>query len=151
MATSIGENAPALRNVSSSSERAPLLLPVTGGLSPNHIERSEESFGIYDQQHWISRSKAFLRWFLPSKYGHYFVIILVSLDITCIFADFIISLHVCEHRRDKGFNKKAWTETEDILGSFGLVFSTLFIVELLASLFAFGIKLEFQPYFFGHR
>lgn len=95
--------------------------------------------GLDREDNFVLRSRRFLRWFLPSKYGHYFVIILVSLDITCIFADFLVSLHVCEHRKQRGFNEEGWLTAEELLGAFSLVFSSLFMVELLASLFAFGL------------
>ena len=96
--------------------------------------------GLEGEDTSIPRLRQSIRWFLSSKWGHYFVIILVSLDITCIFADFLISLHVCEHKHDKGFNPKGWLTAEDVLGALSLTFSTLFMVELLASLFAFGLR-----------
>ncbi|KPI41789.1 uncharacterized protein AB675_5608 [Cyphellophora attinorum] len=86
--------------------------------------------------------RARLRTFFASKWGHYFVIILVSLDITCIFADFLLKLHVCEHtcsgKPDQGFDPKPWDQTEGVLSMLSLLFSSLFIAELVASVFAFG-------------
>ena len=101
-------------------------------------ESAHNVFNMEREEGFVPRIKRLLRWFLSSKWGHYFVIILVSLDIACIFADFLVSLHVCEHKREDGFDEKAWLTAEDILGAFSLVFSALFVVELLASLFAFG-------------
>ncbi|KIX95351.1 uncharacterized protein Z520_08868 [Fonsecaea multimorphosa CBS 102226] len=80
-------------------------------------------------QHWFS-----------SKWGHYFVILLVSADICCIFADFLISLHMCEHAGEKGFNLKAWELADAVLDYASLVFSCLFMAELLGSVFAFGFR-----------
>ncbi|RMZ90848.1 hypothetical protein DV736_g1937, partial [Chaetothyriales sp. CBS 134916] len=88
----------------------------------------------------VDRIRRWLRIFLNSKYGHYFVFLLVSLDIASIFAEFLITLHICEHERDKGFNVGAWERVEQILGDVGLAFSSLFMAELLASVFAFGFS-----------
>ncbi|OAP61053.1 hypothetical protein AYL99_06057 [Fonsecaea erecta] len=79
------------------------------------------------------------RW-LSSKWGHYFVILLVSADICCIFADFLISLHICEHAGEKGFNLKAWERANEALDYASLAFSCLFMAELLGSVFAFGFR-----------
>jgi len=77
--------------------------------------------------------------FLTSKLGHYLVLILVSLDVSIIFADFLISLYTCEHScgQDNGMNKDLG-EAQNVLGIVSLVFSCLFMVELLASIWAFG-------------
>lgn len=88
--------------------------------------------------------------YLTSKYGHYTVLSLVALDVTCIFADFIISLHICEHTchvvppvvsRSKDsngdFNEPAWRTVSSALDIVSLIISSLFMVELLASLWAF--------------
>ena len=73
--------------------------------------------------------------FLTSKAGHYSVLLLVSLDVSCIFADFIINLFVCEQKHPA----KEWDEARDALGIVSLVFSCLFMTELLASIWAFGL------------
>ena len=78
---------------------------------------------------------------LNSKYGHYFVIFLVSVDILGIFCDFLISLYLCEHEccqpkeEYQGFHK-----AQGALGIVSLVFSCLFMVELLVSIWAFGFQ-----------
>ena len=124
------------------TEQAPLLASIQQHLAGPHgaSETPHHVLGADGEDNLVKRSRHFLRWFLPSKYGHYFVIILVSLDITCIFADFLISLHVCEHRKQEGFNEEGWLTAEEVLSTFSLVFSTLFMVELLASLFALGLR-----------
>ena len=76
--------------------------------------------------------------FLTSKYGHYAVILLVTLDVAGIFADFIISLHICEHSSDSSFNGSVWERAVGALSIASLVFSCGFMVELLLSLWAFG-------------
>ena len=85
-----------------------------------------------------------LQTFLVSKWGHYFVITLVSLDIACIFADFLIKLHICEHtcstnsEKGTGFDAAPWERTVEVLDIMSLLFSSLFMLELLGSFFAFG-------------
>jgi hypothetical protein len=79
--------------------------------------------------------------FLSSKYGHYAVLLLVSLDVSCIFADFLISLFICDHTCAKGEPvSKKLPKAQDALGIVSLVFSCLFMVELLASIWAFGLE-----------
>lgn len=69
-----------------------------------------------------------------SKYGHYSVLVLVSLDISSIFADLILQLLTCEGRVPAKDGNKA----SDVLGIVSLVFSCLFMVCFFqaASLFA---------------
>lgn len=78
--------------------------------------------------------------FLTSKFGHYAVLLLVSLDVSCIFADFLISLYTCDQSCGKGnVVDKDWREAQNALGIVSLVFSCLFMAELLASIWAFGL------------
>ncbi len=58
--------------------------------------------GILVEVSYDNPSRRETRRFLSSKYGHYAVLLLVFLDVSCIFADFLISLYVCDHKRDKG-------------------------------------------------
>lgn len=83
------------------------------------------------------RTRSFLQWFLTSKYGHYFVMILVTLDVAGIFADFLISLHICEH---SGEDVRTWQRINEGLNILSLVFSCLFMAELLCSIYAFGLR-----------
>ena len=79
--------------------------------------------------------------FLTSKIGHYAILLLVSLDVICIFADFLISLFICE--RTYGRDLKAadsLEQAQEALGIVSLVFSCLFMAELTASIWAFGLK-----------
>jgi len=68
------------------------------------------------------------------------VIILVSLDVAGIFADFLITLHICEHAGQKGFNRRAWELLDEALDNVSLVFSCLFMFELILSIWAFGFQ-----------
>ncbi|CAG7563104.1 unnamed protein product [Fusarium equiseti] len=74
--------------------------------------------------------------FLSSKAGHYSVLTLVSLDVLSMIADFVLNLFKCEQGR-KGSD---WDLALEILGSIALVFSCLFMLELIASVWAFGWK-----------
>ena len=95
---------------------------------------------IHGPNSWVTTLRKSLQHFLSSKWGHYFVITLVAADISCIFADFLISLHVCEHGGEKGFPVAEWDMAAQVLDVMSLVFSCLFVAELLASVFAFGFR-----------
>ena len=71
---------------------------------------------------------------LTSKAGHYSVLLLVSLDVIGIFADLILQLMTCEGR----VPGKSGAEAQTALGWVSLVFSCLFMGELVASVWAFG-------------
>ncbi|KIV99298.1 uncharacterized protein PV09_09065 [Verruconis gallopava] len=102
---------------------------------------------LINLQHWLypsrnsdngylrdSRTK--LKHFLSSKVGHYAVLTLVILDVAGIFADFVINLFKCE----KQWGSKGWDETLEALGMASLIFSSLFMFELIASIWAFGLE-----------
>ncbi|KKY25098.1 putative ion transport [Phaeomoniella chlamydospora] len=46
-------------------------------------------------------------------------------------------LHICEHGGEKGI--KTWEKIDEVLDTVSLVFSCLFMVELVASVYAFGL------------
>lgn len=73
---------------------------------------------------------------LTSKAGHYCVLALVSLDVSGIFAALILQLMTCEGRVSGGDGAAAQTA----LGIVSLVFSCLFMGELVASVWAFGAR-----------
>lgn len=91
-----------------------------------------DSTSQHNTRHEVARQKT--RKLLESKYGHYFVLALVSLDVSGIFVDFVLQLLVCEGR----LSPKEGDLASTILGIVSLVFSCLFMVELLASIWAFG-------------
>ena len=102
-----------------SDEQRPLLPSSTiPHLTPSNISRTRRQTGA----------------FLTSKYGHYGVLALVSVDISAIFADLILQLLTCEGRIPYESGETA----SKVLGILSLVFSSLFMVELLASIWAFG-------------
>lgn len=77
-----------------------------------------------------------LQQLLESKTGHYFVLILVSLDVSSIFVEFVLQLFVCEGRLSKSDGDRG----SEVLGIISLVFSCLFMLELLTSIWAFGLQ-----------
>ena len=86
-----------------------------------------------------SRTKA--QRFLTSKAGHYAVILLVSADVLCIIADFVINLFICERQCGQlSGDLRGLVTAHDALGIVSLIFSSLFMAELIASTWAFGIK-----------
>ena len=96
-------------------------------------------------------TRAQTRQFLSSKYGHYAVLLLVSLDVSCIFADFLISLYICDHSCGKGKEANPdLPKAQDVLGIISLVFSCLFMAELVASIWAFGLSWAFFQSPFPH-
>ncbi|MCJ1269443.1 hypothetical protein MMC22_009335 [Lobaria immixta] len=82
-----------------------------------------------------------VRQFLTSWAGHYAVLLLVSLDVACIFADFLISLFICEQRCGKDLDAtENLVEAQEALKVVSLVFSCLFMAELMACVFGFGLN-----------
>jgi len=80
--------------------------------------------------------------FLSSKSQHYCVLSLVSLDLLGIFADIFLNLYVCE----EGEPSPKIDEVRNGLGIMGLVFSCIFMIELILSVWAFGWR-YFQSWF----
>ncbi|TVY57011.1 Voltage-gated hydrogen channel 1 [Lachnellula cervina] len=81
-------------------------------------------------------SRNTLKTFLSTRAQHYTVLALVSCDLLGIFADIIINLYQC----DEGATNAKWDEVREGLGIAGLVFSCLFLAELGASIWAFGLR-----------
>lgn len=86
----------------------------------------------------IPRWRRSARNFLAGRWGHYLVLGLVTIDVCCAFADFLIQLHVCELKHKYERVDRDWGITADVLGIASLVISCLFMVELLISVFSFG-------------
>jgi voltage-gated hydrogen channel 1 len=72
--------------------------------------------------------------FLSSRAQHWTVLGLVSFDLLGIFADIIINLYQCDEKDTSPF----WDDVRNGLGIAGLVFSCLFMLELILSVWAFG-------------
>ncbi len=74
--------------------------------------------------------------FLASRTQHYCVLALVALDLLGIFSDIFINLYECE----EGSPNERLEKVRNILGIMGLVFSSLFMLELIVSIWAFGFR-----------
>ena len=111
-------------------------------LQDNHtVERDLSGQAQHGEHSDFEAVRAQTRRFLGSKYGHYLVLLLVSLDVSCIFADFLLGLYICEHTCKKGETVSEDLPTaQDALGVVSLVFSCMFMIELLASIGAFGLQ-----------
>lgn len=74
---------------------------------------------------------------LQSKQKHYLILALVALDVSCLLADIFITLIDCDSR----IKNDAWVPAvHEALEDAGLVFSCLFLAELITSLWAFGFE-----------
>jgi hypothetical protein len=63
------------------------------------LRQGKDRFGrhilsVHGEDSWLWETRRATQRFLTSKWGHYSVILLVSADISGIFADFLISLHL---------------------------------------------------------
>lgn len=79
------------------SAREPLLASDAALVST--LRRGQDYVGrhilsVHGENSWLWQTRRAMQRFLTSKWGHYSVIALVSLDIAGIFADFLISLHM---------------------------------------------------------
>jgi hypothetical protein len=81
----------------------------------------------------LVKARRHVQRFQTSKFGHYTILLLVALDVSAIFTDLFITLYLCDHKDAIG-----WMQFQEVLGTVGLVFSCLFAVELLLSVWAFG-------------
>ena len=86
----------------------------------------------YDSYHPVRSVRRQLFRFLDSKTFHYSILALVSLDVSCLFADIVINLLTCGHRT------KPYEDALKALEYISLTFSCLFVLELVATLWAFG-------------
>ena len=122
-----------------SNESQPLLQD--DNLEGRRSGMRQTNHGIAVDVSYDSSMRKQTRRFLSSIYGHYAVLLLVSMDVGCIFADFLISLYICDQACGKGDSVgDGLPKAQDALGIVGLVFSCLFMVELLASVWAFGFR-----------
>ena len=123
----------------SSSESQPLLQD--GNLEERQSGTRQSHHGSFVEVSYDNSTRKQTRRFLSSIYGHYAVLLLVSMDVGCIFADFLISLYICDNTCGEGHGVgDGLPKAQDALGIVSLVFSCLFMVELLASIWAFGLE-----------
>lgn len=82
-----------------------------------------------------ARRRTQARKYLSSKQNHYAIMGLVALDVLGILIDIFITLIAC----DTGQRDEDWVNTvNDSFQLAGLVFSSLFLIELGLSVWAFG-------------
>ncbi|OAA66600.1 ion transporter [Niveomyces insectorum RCEF 264] len=88
-----------------------------------------------------SRWARWTRWrrdaqrYLASKEKHYLILALVGLDVVAILTEILVSLVTCE----MGTADEPWVDVVlEITKVSGLVISSLFLVELLVTVWAFG-------------
>lgn len=84
-----------------------------------------------------ARRRVQAREYLSSKQNHYLIMGLVALDVAGILADIFVTLIAC----DTGQRNEDWVNmTHYGFQVAGLVFSSLFLVELALSVWAFGLQ-----------
>lgn len=85
--------------------------------------------------HWSRRMRRSCARALASRRKHFLIMGIVALDVTTLLANIFIQLIACEtHQADE-----PWVETvTTMLEILGLAFSTVFMLELLACIYAFG-------------
>ena len=94
---------------------------------------------ISEEEPRIARWRRSAREFLDSRWGHYLVLFLVTVDVCCSFSDFLIQLHVCELKQGRFGVDHGWEITQDVLSISSLVISCLLMVELIVSVLSFGM------------
>jgi len=104
----------------------------TNDHSSTTLETRAERHTRYKRVYYACKSSA--QDFLSSQAQHYTVLGLVSFDLLGIFADIIINLYQCDEKD----TDPIWDDVRNGLGIAGLVFSCLFMLELLLSVWAFG-------------
>ncbi|KAF4624377.1 hypothetical protein G7Y89_g13796 [Cudoniella acicularis] len=130
------------------SEASSSTQPLLSDANAANDDPSRYSFSAYEGS-WTSRltkvhnvCRGEVKEFLSSRAQHFTVLGLVSFDLLGIFADIIINLYQC----DEGDTSPAWNDVRNGLGIAGLVFSCLFMLELVFSIWAFGWR-YFQSWF----
>lgn len=102
--------------------------PTTSRLQPDTTRR------LLHHLYHVRRSGRVL---LSSRRKHFLVMSMVALDVVALLANIFIQLIACEmHQRDE-----PWVQDlTDTLERLGLLLSSLFMVELGACLFSFGMR-----------
>ncbi|KAI9750535.1 MAG: hypothetical protein M4579_006425 [Chaenotheca gracillima] len=123
-----------------SSNPAQPLLPSASAQSSSSPTPSARS--PLRQRHTQARHRA--RSFLTSKLGHYAVLALVSLDVSCIFSDIFLELLACDKKDEPGPDPPGIQTGQEVLSVASILFSCLFLLELIVSVWAFGWKYGFS-------
>ncbi|ERT02989.1 ion transporter [Sporothrix schenckii 1099-18] len=108
------------------ADNQPLLPHPAHAISHSHIGHTRARI-----QQWRRRSQRYL----ASKQKHYLILTLVGLDVVAILTEILVSLVTCE----TGTENQPWVDPVlEATKIIGLVISSLFLAELLSSLWAFG-------------
>ncbi|KAF9882144.1 hypothetical protein CkaCkLH20_00180 [Colletotrichum karsti] len=85
----------------------------------------------------LTESRTSLKDVLGSRAKHYVVLALVSLDVATLLANIFVELVACDMKRED----EPWVRTtRQGLTTAGLVFSCLFMAELILCVVAFGLR-----------
>ncbi|TDZ26708.1 Voltage-gated hydrogen channel 1 [Colletotrichum orbiculare MAFF 240422] len=85
----------------------------------------------------LTESRTSLKDVLSSRRKHYAVLALVSLDVAVLMANIFVELVACDMKRES----EPWVrDTREGLEITSLVFSCLFLVELILCVVAFGLR-----------
>jgi hypothetical protein len=114
------------------------LQPLLGERNSGFIRRRR--FPLPEAEPLIAKWRRSARDFLTSRWGHYLVLLLITIDVCCGFSEFLIQLHVCESKQRSHRVDRGWGVTEEALGITGLVISCLFMLELIIAVLSFGIR-----------
>ncbi|RXG47403.1 hypothetical protein VDGE_00075 [Verticillium dahliae] len=110
-------------------------LPLLGDTINEHPEQGLPEAALHEPQ-----QRAQLPQLLSSRRKHMVVLILVALDVAALLANIFIELVECDRRNEK-LQRPAWTgNARQALTTAGLVFSSLFLLELVFCIVAFGLK-----------
>jgi len=95
---------------------------------------NHEADDAHHHHSWRSRCRVYL----SSRQKHYAVMTLVALDVLAILIDIFITLVTCELGPPEKEHEAPVETVHEVIKVSGLVFSALFLAELIATLWAFG-------------
>jgi hypothetical protein len=82
-----------------------------------------------------SKGRKQVKRFQLSRFSLYLTLLLVGIDVCCIFADIFIELYQCE----KENKNPSWDVARDVFGTISNVITCAMVAELLLSMWAFGL------------
>lgn len=112
------------------------LQPLLGDRISGFIRR--RAFSQPEDEPLIARWRRSARDFLTSRWGHYLVLLLITIDVCCGFSNFLIQLYVCEAKVKHGGVDEGWGVTKQVLGITSFVISCLFMLELIVAVLSSG-------------
>ncbi|KAJ5535780.1 hypothetical protein N7513_008966 [Penicillium frequentans] len=98
----------------------------------------QRAFSQPEDKPLIARWRRSARDFLTSRWGHYLVLLLITIDVCCGFSNFLIQLYVCEAKVKHGGVDEGWGVTKQVLGITSFVISCLFMLELIVAVLSSG-------------